>query len=732
MPSFSAPREESIVAACRNRVEETPDSVPLRYLRDGESDEVSLSYAELDTRARGVAAAIQQYGGRPVLLLTPPGPEFVAGFLGCAYAGVIPVPCYPPHPRRLAATLERAQGIAADTEAALALSTSEALPLFAALSDMAPRLSALRWLATDGPECARHVDWRPAGATPGDVAFIQYTSGSTSKPRGVVVGNDNLMANLRAMHGAAGLGEARTSVFWLPPYHDMGLVTMLLALATNSGHVSMAPQHFLQRPARWLAALSRYRASISGAPNFAFELCLRRISDQEVAELDLRAVEVIFCGAEPVRAATMDRFAARFRAAGLRPDALTPVYGLAEATLFVSGTKGRGTRAETVRQSELSRGRAVPLTSGAAATSVVNCGAPPAGHEIVIVGQEDRRVLPDGEIGEAWCAGPSVARGYWRQPAATEEVFGALLPGESDGPRRWLRTGDLGYLRDGDLFVTGRIKDLLIIDGRNYYPHDLEQSAQGGDPAIRPGGVAVFTVPADGDLSADRLVAVCETAEDATRTQVTSAVRAAVIRDHDLRIDDVILVPPRSIPKTSSGKVRRLACREAYLAGALPALGHAVPADGPPGREAVTPGAQAPPVQEDVMPADAEQWLVRHVAQATGTDPEEVPRDRPLSELGFDSMRSAELTAALSAWLGRPVRETLIWEHPTISSIAGSLGAESDEGTGVSPSPPGRPRQPVSDAGAATLAAVLDAVEAMDETEVASRLAAPERREQRR
>jgi acyl-CoA synthetase (AMP-forming)/AMP-acid ligase II/acyl carrier protein len=652
----------------------------------------------------------------------------VAAFLGCAYAGAIPVPCYPPHARQLAATLERAEGIAAESTASLALTTSEAFPLLATLGEAAPRLSALRWMATDGPECARPADWRPPNSGPDDVAFIQYTSGSTTTPRGVVVGNDNLMANLRAMHTAAGPTGARTSVFWLPPFHDMGLVTLLHALTANSSHVSMAPQHFLQRPARWLAALSRYHGSISGAPNFAFELCLRRISDQDMAGLDLRDVEVIFCGAEPVRVQTMERFAARFRAAGLRPEALTPVYGLAEATLYASGTKGRGAQAETVRLSDLAEGRAVPVPRGASATSVVNCGAPPDEHEIAIVGQRDGAVLPDGEIGEIWCAGPSVARGYWHQPTATEAVFGAALPG-GDGERKWLRTGDLGYLRGGDLFVTGRIKDLLIIRGRNYYPHDLEQSAQGSDQAIRPGGVAVFTVPAQEALGTDWLVVVCETTAGADEERVTSAVRTAVARDHDLWIDHVLLVAPRSILKTSSGKIRRLACRDAYLADALSAFSPTAPEDGPPGGKEAAPENPPPAPQQGVLPANAEEWLVRHVAQATGTDPTQVPRDRPLSELGFDSVRSAELTAALSAWLGRPVRETLIWEYPTISAIASSLGGQqTEESVDFHHTTRG---ETVAIANAVSLDAVLTAVEAMDEAEVASRLAAPVSRDRR-
>ncbi len=417
------------------------------YLEDGEAQGGSLSWADLDRQARTIAAHLSAVTarGERALLLFPAGLDFIAAFFGCLYAGVVAVPCYPPRPNR---GQSRLRAIVRDSRPAVVL-TSTALSLkIGGLVEEIPELAAARWLATDGFDDAAAADWRDPGVGPDHLAFLQYTSGSTALPKGVMVSHRNLIANERMIQAAFRQSEASVVVGWLPLYHDMGLIGNVLQPLWSGGRcVLMSPGAFLQKPLRWLAAISRYGGTTSGGPNFAYELCARKIGEEEKAGLDLSSWEVAYNGAEPVRPATLGRFAAAFASCGFRSTSFYPCYGLAEATLFAAGGDlPAGPRAASFDAAELAFGKARPAAPGAAARELAACGHPWLEQELAIVDPETGRKLPACEVGEIWIAGPNVAAGYWARLEESAEAFAAHA---EDGAGPYLRTGDLGFLSGG-------------------------------------------------------------------------------------------------------------------------------------------------------------------------------------------------------------------------------------------------------------------------------------------
>ncbi|MFF4839727.1 fatty acyl-AMP ligase [Streptomyces collinus] len=558
-----------------------PERVAYRHLVTGDCDgEIQeLTYGRLATRARAVAAWLQERGlaGSRAMLLHPPGLEFVCAYLGCLSAGVIAVPGVPPQGRaQNHRALTRMKRLVADADAKVILGGREVI---AALDDMAehlPDLDGIARVATEDITDDAAAGWREPELTADSVAFLQYTSGSTSAPRGVAVTHGNLLDNERVItermgHTPEALAEHGNELFvsWLPVYHDMGLIGPVLNTVYLGATATLfSPLHFLQRPDRWLTAVSRYRPHTSGGPNFAYELCLKQAGPDLIDRLDLSSWKLAFNGAEPVRAATLRRFADTFAPAGFRREALYPCYGLAEATLMVTG--GDVDTAPTL----LAAAEGTP-NAGEADAATVGCGRPGPGVTVAIVHPEWHKELSDGEVGEIWVGGASVAKGYWRNALATRETFRAQLPGR-DG--RFLRTGDLGFLRDGELFVTGRLKDLLVVDGRNHYPQDLELTAELSHPALRPGCTAAFSVDAGADGEQPVLVAEIAPDDAGEAEKITDLVRGTVGEAHGLSVREVVLVRPGTIPKTSSGKIQRRATRAAYLDGTLAVVtGPAVP-----------------------------------------------------------------------------------------------------------------------------------------------------------
>lgn len=533
------------------RAQATPDRPAFLFLRNGEEPEARLSWAALAGAVRDVALRLVAAGatGRRVLLLHPQGPAFARDFLAVLAAGGVAVPS--PHMQGRRAAAARIAAIIGDAAPALVLTTRDLLPGLAGL--VPPGLPLVA--AEDLPPAP--ADLTLPEIDPEALALLQYTSGSTGAPRGVMITHRAMVANQAMIRTAFAHSPRTVMVSWLPMFHDMGLIGSLLQpVYAGFAGVMMTPDAFLEEPIRWLRAISRYRATTAGAPNFAYDYCVRRIPPEDRADLDLRSWQVAFNGSEPVRAATLDRFAAAFGPYGFRARSFYPCYGMAEATLLVAGG------AVGVAPHRLER-PGLPLP-------VVSCGHTGARHDLAIVAPGGHDPLAEGEVGEIWFRGPSVAQGYWNAPEVNATAFDQDL---SDGTTGWMRTGDLGLIQDGELYVTGRLKDVIIVKGRNHYPQDIEETCVAAHPALRADGGAVFVVERG---EKETLVLVTEIQPSAFRdpplAEIAAATRAAVSEHHGLHLAVVALLRPGALPKTTSGKVQRRQARASYLDGSLAVL----------------------------------------------------------------------------------------------------------------------------------------------------------------
>ncbi|MFG3259821.1 fatty acyl-AMP ligase [Streptomyces sp. NPDC048172] len=570
-----------------DRALRSPDVTGFRFVAE-DGSAVETTYAGLDARARAVAARVTADGARhtgPALLLYAPGNEYLAGLFGCFHAGVPAVPAFPPDPTRLARTLPRLAAIIEDAGARTVLTTSDIAPLVEEWLTIGLGGHAPRVIVTDTTgegEGYGAGEPSPAGGADGP-ALLQYTSGSTALPRGVVLTHAQLLSNCAQIAHGFGIHPDSSGGLWLPPYHDMGLIGGILTPLSSGIPVTlMSPVTFLRRPLSWLRMVSRYRATITGGPNFAYDLCVRRATDAEVAELDLSCVELTFTGAEPVRAETMRRFAERFAPSGFRPESFYPCYGLAEATLFVTGGRPLGgwRTVPLAREALEDNGTARPAAAGEASRPAVSCGSPSPGARVRVVDPANGEPLAEGAVGEVWVDSPSVAEGYWRRPEETAATFGATT---ADGEGPYLRTGDLGFVLEGELFLAGRMKDLIVVNGRNYHPVDIERACETAVAGIRRNCGAAFAVE-DEQGAAERLVLVYEAEAGAGAGAVRGAgdvedhaavldgIRRTVSRELSLPPHAVVLIRPRTIPKTSSGKVQRWLARRQYLDGELDEL----------------------------------------------------------------------------------------------------------------------------------------------------------------
>lgn len=662
--------------ALQARVQTLVDVLEYRNLRQGEQEvftflggdgetRSTLTYGELQARARALAVRLSDrtIPGDRVVLLVPPGLDYVTAFFACLYAGVVAVPAYPPNPRRADPRVTR---MVADCGARVAVVSTALMLRLEGWLALTPELRALQWLDVSEAQGADASLWQAPDVTGDSLAMLQYTSGSTGDPRGVMLTHRHLLANLAAIHRVSAFRTGDNAVFWLPPFHDMGLIGGVLEpIYAAVPTALMTPATFLQRPAVWLQALSDRRATMAGAPNSAFDLCVDRTTPDERAQLDLSALRVCFNGAEPVRYETLQRFAEAFAPARFDARAMFPCYGLAEAALLVSGgPAGQGASTAFVNRHELLGGTLLACTPDAPEAQVlVTAGAPAPGTEIAIVDPDTGDVLPDGRVGEIWVSSASVTDGYWNR-IALDALLHAQVPGRSG---RFLRTGDLGATLRGALIVTGRLKDIIILQGRNYYPQDLEVAVTRAHEGLRRGHCAAFSVPVATESGVpDRLVIAAEVGrhhDSASDRAIWQAIRRELGAGPGVSPHEIVLVRANGIPRTSSGKLMRRACRAAFLDGSLDIVGRWRSPDRP------------ATLLIDATIAFVLDWIAQETAQdVTMLSADAAPRD-----LGLDSLGMTSLAVALEERVGRRLAATELWEQPSVRAIV-SLALRSERG----------------------------------------------------
>ncbi len=691
MPCRARPDPQSVHTVTdllRQRAEWQPDQTAFTFLLDGETRTAALTYAALDARAKAIAAVIQErtHAGDRVLVAYESSLEFIAAFFGCLYAGVIAVPVAPPGRRGG----HRFRAIAEACGAALCLSHDDRPrrlhPASIAGGDALPTLD------TTGCDTAGGLDWRPPVATREATAFLQFTSGSTAHPRGVELTHDNLLQNQSSIRRAFCTGSESSVFGWLPLHHDMGLIGIILhPIFMGIPCVLMSPAHFIERPVRWLRALSQYRTTISGGPNFAYELCIRRTSIEDRASLDLSAWKVAFNGAEPVRPDTLRGFAAAFFVAGFEAKAFHPCYGLAEASLFVAGG-APGTAPVVARfdRTSIASGIAYACEDGHEhSRELIAYDADPVDQQLYIVRADAATRCAAGEIGEIWVAGPNVARGYWNQPGENARIFGARLA--EAGNRAFLRTGDLGFIREGHLFITGRSKDLIILRGRNLHPHDIERSVEASNVLLRPGAGAAFSIDVDG---VEQLVVVHEVERNYRPDHldaVVQAVRHAVADEHDVHVHTLVLVTAGGVPKTTSGKVQRGVCKARFVEGSLNEVARS--------RVLIPDAHDDLPLREVVVPlsggdrhSEVSTLVQDAVASMLGVPATTVDMSMPPIALGLDSLMSVELQYRLERALGIDMNSDMLLQQSTLAAVVDDACARMAAGGSPrrSPAPAGK------------------------------------------
>jgi 8-amino-7-oxononanoate synthase len=633
-----------------------------------------MTYAQLDRRARAIAECLQdmRLSGQRVVIAYPPGLEFIAAFFGTLYAGCVAVPTYQPRHR----TLDRFHALAANAGAAVALSTTAAI---AQIKTISGSMASLPWLATDELAGAHTERWSEHDPAPNSLAMIQYTSGSTNRPKGVMLSHANLAENTAAVSRAFEITRRTSSVFWLPTYHDLGLIGGILT-PVYSGRPStvMAPAMFLQNPFLWLQAISTSHATISGGPNFAYELCLRKITVEQRATLDLSSWSLAFVGAEIIQPATLARFAESFARCGFSPKAFYPCYGLAEATLMVTGARfGAGATTGAFAADALAQNRVERLFDNDSHASVVplarrlvSCGTPVGSLQVAIVDADTAAHAAPDRVGEVWVAGNSVGQGYWRDPQKTSNTFHARLRDSGDGP--FLRTGDLGFIHENQLYITGRIDDLIILRGCNHHPQDIEATARESHSLLKSGLGAAFAVD---DAGTQRLVLVHEVERlvGSNLTSVLTAVRAAVLEMHGLSIDAVVLIRCGTIAKTSSGKVQRHASRAAFLANTLKPLAQHL--DG--NAMAIGHDRKCLPhrIVLPTLPGESAALaaVCQHALALSGIALADVTPETPISALGLDSLQRVELVAALDKSFGRHLPDSVYCRATSLGDLASAV-----------------------------------------------------------
>ncbi|MBT6180185.1 MAG: SDR family NAD(P)-dependent oxidoreductase, partial [Deltaproteobacteria bacterium] len=723
------PLGNNLVEILRRRAQEHPDKVAYIFLEDGEKREDPLTYGELDRRARAIAAQLQKSGlaGERALLLYPPGLDFIGAFFGCIYAGVIAVPAYPPDPNRIDRTLPRVQSIVDDCDAKVVLTTSNLKAMAQFVFPNSNILKDLTWYGSDELAAKGEDEWVFPELEEDTLAFLQYTSGSTGTPKGVMISHQNLIANEEMMRLSCNSTADEVVLNWVPFYHDLGLIGGVLhPIYIGAKAILLSPLHFLQRPVRWLQAVTRYKATMSAGPNFAFELCVTRIPDEALEGIDLSSWRMALCGAEPILEHTLTRFIDVFSKCGFPETAFFQGYGLAEAVLScTSGSTEELHKTIRVESAALQESRVVETENPDNSLVVVSCGKPLQGQEVRIVNQNTFESCGDDTVGEVWLRGDNVAGGYWQREESTVETFQATVQGESEKVH-YLRTGDLGFIHDGEVYINGRLKELIIIRGRNHYPTDIEQtiaSLEWNHPVIRPGNCATFSVERDGEeelvvfheieprapdgsdvqgrkRKTKKFLRVKDKEGEADQdsfdhNQIFEDIRDLIAEVHGIQPYAMFLLWPGSVSKTSSGKIQRAACKAAYESHFLEGTAEAIygwtakkksrsrpkPKAKPTAAAKEETPKEAPALDAKVaQKADAltEQgrirtWLMNTVAQALGMELAEIDSSAGFATMGLDSKEAVSVTGELQDWLKRPLEPTLLFDYPNIDSLAKHL-----------------------------------------------------------
>lgn len=661
----------TLVDVARWRAHIHPDRRAYTFLADGTHETDHRTYADLDLQARAIGAVLQSMNlqGERALLVYPPGLDYVVAFLGCLYAGVVAIPTALPRPNRPAPHLH---AIVTDSQAAIVLTINKTRDLLQQNLNHLPELTDLHWLVTDTVDLGKGNMWQPPDITGDTLAYLQYTSGSTSAPKGAMITHRNVLHNVQGFVDDCQITPESVLVAWLPHFHDFGLVyCIVLPLYQGFHAVLMPPVMFIQQPINWLNALSRYRATHTGGPNFAYDLCVDKTDVSERQSLDLSSVQCVVNGAEPVRFETTERFFEAFVPVGFRPSAFLPSYGLAETTLRFSSTPlDKGPVYLHLESAAFHHGQIVvgdtPAHDTGKTQVLVACGTVTNDMHIAIVDPTHMVRCPDDQIGEIWIAGASVAQGYWNRPKDTERTFRAYLADTGEGP--FLRTGDLGFVYDGQVFITGRMKDLIIVRGRNHYPQDIEHTVEECHPMLRRGGNAAFSV----DLNHNEQLVVVQEVERRGRkkldfSDVIQTIRRTLIEHHDISPYAIVLIRPASIPRTTSGKIQRQMTRAAYMNRELIVLGEWHD-------ESVT-RRVAMVSKRSVAPTldTLQKWMADWIRRRFAMTEEIVDYTRPFVDYGLDSLSGVSMIGELERWLGRSLSPTLLWNYPSIARLADYL-----------------------------------------------------------
>ncbi|MBL1209089.1 AMP-binding protein [Geminocystis sp. GBBB08] len=651
-----------------------PDKLAYIFLKDGENHKEIITYRKLRNKSLSIASQLKSITITPsrALLIYPQGLDFIAAFLGCLESGIIAVPAYPPKGNQ---KMSRLEAIIQDCQPDLILTTNSLLDkVKEKLADVINN-KKIQFLATDNLTKILPINENETGKiTEETIAFLQYTSGSTGNPKGVKITHNNILHNVAYIQKAFQLTEDSISVSWLPSFHDMGLIDGILQpLYTGFLGVIMSPEAFLQKPIRWLQAISDYRATHSGGPNFAYELCVEKITYKQLENLDLSSWLSAYNGSEPVRRSTIDNFISKFTSCGFKANYFYPCYGMAEATLMISGGELEKQAVYLDVDGDKLRENLVCKIDENTKNikQLVGCGHSSQDTDIKIVNPITKVVCDDNHIGEIWVSGKSIAEGYWRKPEISHDTFKATLV-NTELPH-FLRTGDLGFLRQGELFITGREKDLIIIRGKNHYPQDIEYTVQNSHQALRRDSGAAFTIEKDNQ---EKLVIVQEIKRTYVSKldvdEVVSAIKEAVSLKHELQIEAIALIKPASIPKTSSGKIQRYTCRQSFLEESL---------------NLVAQWQQKSSLKDsmtaNIIITDKETittWLIKKLATVLALEEEDLDTETSFSQYGLDSSVALTLTGELSTLLNLELEATLFWEYTDIEELTEYLWKEFENG----------------------------------------------------